>query len=458
MPRAARSPPSGTPRTPPSSTGRRVEALARRVNRANVTGVFLSADKVWGQPVTGVWHHYAVTPPPEALYKGRVLNASQAMAEKKEDYRNVRRALGEFKAEAVAQSLTLLDSEVLYRSEKVCGPVKWLASLHSALAMVGRGKPADNVVWRAVAAAPAGFCHPRSSMAGTLLEDLAAGMDFAEVSRRFAAKMHPLQYQRPQAAPSAGNIAQAEKLVAQLGIAPALNRRFARVEEVEALWRPAPPKPAEPNEGVFGHLKPKGAAPTPSPIVIPPITLTWEKFRREVLPTAETIEFYAGHAPNAYAALVTAVDPDAPPILQWDRPDRRNPVSWYYKGSPSLPGEWNLAAGGHHEVTAVCLKPSQWGPDPDACPHQGKGVMFVIAGARDRHAGGSAIFPETLKAELREVRATIEAYSRSATLAGAEEASACGVMVSPGPGRDWDVTLRVTAAGRVQAYKLDRWD
>ena len=35
-------------------------------------------------------------------------------------------------------------------------------------------------------------------------EDIASGMDFDAASKRFAAKMHPLQYQRPQAAPTAG--------------------------------------------------------------------------------------------------------------------------------------------------------------------------------------------------------------------------------------------------------------
>lgn len=34
--------------------------------------------------------------------------------------------------------------------------------------------------------------------------------------------MNPLQYQRPQAAPSAGNVAQAERIVEKLGIANSL--------------------------------------------------------------------------------------------------------------------------------------------------------------------------------------------------------------------------------------------
>lgn len=82
-------------------------------------------------------------------------------------------------------------------------------------------------------------------MIGTLLKDVATGMDFATVSARFASKMHPLKYQRPQAAPRVGNIADAEKIVAQLGIARSLERRFARIDEIDTLWkyRPVPEVP-----------------------------------------------------------------------------------------------------------------------------------------------------------------------------------------------------------------------
>src|SRR5690606_31045341 len=104
-----------------------------------------------------------------------------------------------------------------------------------------------------------------------------------DVAHSFAAKMHPLQYQRPQAAPTAGAIAAAERLVEQMGIAPALRRRFARLDEIEALWRPAAePEPAESAGGVFAHLTPKGKIPTRE-LELPATTMTWEKFQRTVL-------------------------------------------------------------------------------------------------------------------------------------------------------------------------------
>jgi hypothetical protein len=62
-------------------------------------------------------------------------------------------------------------------------------------------------------------------MIGTLLEDIEEGLDFGDVSRKFASKMHPLQYQRPQAAPSVGNIEESEKIVAKLSTGEPMGER-----------------------------------------------------------------------------------------------------------------------------------------------------------------------------------------------------------------------------------------
>lgn len=420
-------------------------ALADKTARAKVTGVFLSRDATWGRPVTGEWTHLAVTPPKTMLYAGIAKTPRQAMAEKGEDYKNVLRALAEFSTSILDEALRVLKADALYRSEKVIGPAKWLRDLYRA----AEGANRSNVVWRAVATAPPGFAHPRSSMIGTLLEDIEKGLSFDEVARRFAAKMHPLQYMRPQAAPSAGNIAQAEKLIASLSAAGSLARRFARVEEIDALWRPPLAVSVERKAtGVFGHLMPKDATAALS-LVVPPQTVTWEKFARTALPKAVAIEALVPSRGD-FAALLTAENADAPPILQWDAHDRRNPFSIYVYHAGSSARDWGLRGGAWAKVTAVCLNPSQW--YGGNFPHHGKGALFVIEGSRDQRNCGNALFPETLKSEFHGIRATIEAYSRSAKLAGREEASACGLMFQGAHVRVTDVD------GATIEYRLDRLD
>lgn len=434
-----------------------MRAMQKIVENAKVTGVFLTTEKVWGQPKTDVWRHLSVTPSPSMVFRRSTQTAGQAMAEKLEDFKAVMTALNEFHPLLISQAMRVLELDTLYRSEKVLGPATWLRDLAIART-AAKGTARANVVWRAVATAPAGFCHPRSSMIGTLLEDIKAGMDFDDVAKRFAAKMHPLQYQRPQAAPKAGAIAAAEKIVEQLGVAGSLARRFATIGEIEAVWRPGAfrdsAKAGTRTEGVFSHLKTKE---DPMVLVAGTTTITFDKLLRTVLPGAEKIElFVPARAP--FAALVTAVNMDAPPIIQWDRPEQRNPFSWYLYSTPSLASSWNLSAGMIPQVTAITLRPSEWFGGNFS--HQGEGAFFIIDGCKDvNDRVGSCLFPEMLRSEFHGIRAVLESFSsdENSRMDGQAEASACGIMIKKGI--PCDVLIRVFSKDMVAVdYRIDRWD
>lgn len=427
--------------------------VLRMVRKAKVTGVFYSKLDTYGTPVTGEWTHYAVKPPSSFVFRNLIKTPYQAMAEKREDYKNVVRSLAEFSAEALDQALRVLKSESLYRSEKLLGAAEWLSDLQK-IRTTGRGKAKDNMTWKAVAQAPAGFCHPRSSMIGTLLEDIIAGMDFETIKSRFDAKMHPLQYQRPQSAPTAGNIAQAEKMVEQMGLAPSLRRRFARVDEISSIWTPKNSVQTPLHYGgVFGHLTPKGKSNLGS-LNLPAATMTWDKFSRTVLPEADEIEFFVPRGNGLYTALVTAADPTASPILQWDREEQRNPFSWYVYHYGSLPSDWNLQSGEYVKVTAIAYQPSAWNGGFD---HHGNSITFCLDGCRDlRNNGGLALFPECLRSELHQIRATIEAFSRVGKIEDFDGGHASGIRLQKGT--TWNASFRVTSKGLKSEYRLDRWD
>jgi hypothetical protein len=435
----------------PDYYGVTVRALYAASKKARVTGPFMSREGVWGIPRTGEWSHFSVEPPASIKFRHGILTPNQAMAVKREDFRTVATALADFTPAMLAEALRLLEAETLARSERFIGPVKWLADLHAARAAAKDSRIRDNLLWRAVAAAPDGFCHPRASVVGSLLEDIAAGLAFADIKARFNAKLHPLQYQRPQAAPSAGNIAAAEKIVERMGIAPSLERRFARLDELEAIWKPKAPHAAPKGATVFGHLQSKDAAESVA-VNMPTLTMTWVKFAAKILPGAEAVQFAVPSHGN-FIAFTSATNMDAPPILKWDREDKRNPVAWYVYHGGSTASQWGLRVG-WCKMNAACLPPPQWGDKP--MPELGTGVVLVLDGAADTRSGqGNALFPESLHGELHAVRATIEAYSRRAEIGGREEASACGYHL--GKGRI-NVTLRVTSAGQLTDYRIDRWD
>lgn len=438
-----------------------VKALAKAVRKAPVNGVFLSSVATLGLPqnvatniLRGYWSHMAVTLPKERVFRASSLKtAGQAIAEKLEEHGMLGRALGEFSADHVQAAVTLLEAgNALYRSEKCLGVARWLLDLMRTIGATKDQRIKANLLWRAVATAPVGWAHVRTTMIGTLLEDLQAGLDIATVQRRFAAKMDPLIYQRPQVAPSAGNIAEAEKVIAAMDAAGSLRRRFARLEDLVTLWTPKPVQPAE-KGGVFGHLKAKGEAPKIG-LVLPTSTMTWDKFSRDVLPVAERIEFQAP-SHGSYFAFVTACDPEAPPILQWDHEDARNPVSWYVYGNGSPATQWGLF--GWVDVTAITDRPSQWDATRKQ-EHHGRAAHLILNGAKDSGRPGLGLFPEILRSELHAIRATLEAHSAGQTPEGREEASACG-WVGVRNSSGWGFTLRVHRAdGSVGIYKIDRWD
>jgi hypothetical protein len=433
-----------------------IHAISNRVGKARVTGVFLTSDSVLGcasnsspKSPTGQWHHMHSTARP--MKRNPLATADQIMAEKREDYGTLCRALAEFPEELVRRTHALLTTGGLYRSEKCVGTAKWLLDLHEAREATKNARTRENLTWRAVTTAPPGFCHVRSTIIGTLLEDVAAGKPFEEIKRAFDAKVHPLQYQRPQAPPTDGQLTAAEEVIRKLASAGALARRFATLADVaaDAVWMPKEKSPEAPGS-VFGHLKSGRAA--PEPIDVPAQVITWDKFWRTVLLEADRVEYRVPMRGNFFA-FVTAADPDAPPILQWDRDDSRNPVSWYIYHGGSMASAWGIRAGAFVTVTAITTQPSSWGGGGE---HHGNGAYFVLDGAKDSQKSGLALFPEILKSEYHGVRVAMEAYSRSREIAPTD-GSACGLALQKSAG-SWDAVVRVTSRGVRAIYKLERWD
>ncbi len=385
----------------------------------------------------------AVNAPAKFVYREGALTGGQAMAVSREDFRTVATALAEFKAPMLDQALRLFNADALSRSEKFIGPLRWLRVLHDR----PKGRAGENVLWRAVATAPAGYCHPKASVIAPLLDDIVAGLPFDDIKAKFEAMLHPLRYQRPQAAPSWGNIKAAEALVEKLGIKASLERRFARLDELETIWQPHADRPADTGGGVFGHIKPKNGGSVPV-VDLPSVTMTWDKFARTVLHKVERMDFHVPSHGN-FEAYLTAENADAPIIFKWG-----NPVSSYVYHGGSPAHRWTLAYAAWVPVLGLASRPNLWGEHPK--PHLGEGLLLVLKDAVDTTTNqGNALFPETLNDDLHGVRATIEAYSKAAPIGRPEGQLACGYGIGKGTAQ---LALRVFADGGWSAYQIDRWD
>jgi hypothetical protein len=239
-------------------------------------------------------------------------------------------------------------------------------------------------------------------------------------------------------------IDRAEKLVEQLGIVKSLERRFARIEECKLLWKPA--VQIDNIDGVFAHLRKQSNG----PCIMQAGKITWMKFVKNILPSAVKIEAEVSTHGN-FCALVTATHADAPPILQWDDVNRRNPVSLYMYRDGSYAHNWNIQPG-FQEISGITDNPVHWNGKSS---HHRHIAFFLIPGAVDTRNSSLGLFPKILKAELREVRSVIEAHSKRNKLSGATEASACGLALDSKQGTKVRVTISTDTAIE---YTIDRWD
>lgn len=441
-----------------------VATIKSKVEAANITGVFVTDKTELGCAKTGIWTHMAVDVPKKIIYKGRIGTTFQEAARKAEDYKVLRSSIAKYPQKDVETAVNLLRSDALYRGEQILPMAEWFLETIK----LAHGKAdANNILWYRAASAPRGFCHIPAGMVGTLLDDIMEGYSVSAIKDRFNEKMHPLQYQRPQAAPTAGNVKRAEEIVAKLGLEKSLERRYAHLDEVQAIWKPVKEDSSQRDKGIllekttaFGGVFAgipikKKRSEDKYQMEAPETVITFEKFRRTVLTSAEKMELLVTDHNDSYAALLTAAHSDAPPIIQWDREDERNPFSWYLYINGSSCEQWNLSPG-WNAVTAVVLQPNMWSGRP--CGFNTNGAMFIVEGAKDLKGPSSAcLFPNFLKGELYEVRATIEAYSNNTKLVGNEDADACGLLIQSSS-KNLSVKLRVTTDVGVALYKIDRWD
>jgi len=419
-----------------------VDELRQAVVSRPIVGAFVTADATVGNPTTNGWDHFAVKLPSARRHQSFTESSQAAAAKVREETTMLRRGLGEFPVATVTFAIALATSGMLQRPEKAEPMLRWLLDLHTRLRGLGATQR-ESLLWHVATTAPAGFTHVRGGIVGTLLEDVAAGVLTGDIARRWAEKVDPSQYMRAQVAPSAGNLRRAESIIQAMEAAGSLRRRYVTVgDAVETLWSSKPEVPtASPSGPVFGHIVAKAkAAPTTQPLDLGEVKMTWDKFRRTMLADAENIEYNVPSTMAQFAALVTAVYASAPPILQWDGGDARNPVSVY--SSTSVPSAWNLTPGAWVPVDFVSPMPYHW--NGNAAANQKEGILMALRGCRDvKRTSGGGFLPEFLRSELREIRSSLDAYARSARVEGVDKAAACGVALM----KTADVaTGRVTAS------------
>jgi hypothetical protein len=417
---------------------------------------FFWSESDWGKRYEGGFSHFSAKVKPN--HASRTQTAGGAMAEAQQRASHLARALGELKPEHLTRAMHLGKLGRIERGDKVAPMAEWLLNVQGQLAELRTPVKSRNVrrgrlLALAEAVAPAGWTTPRSSVLGALVEDMESGLSDDQVIKRHGGRVDPMKYQRPTTV-SEGNIARAEAMIASMNLEQSLRRRVATLDEVPCLWKPTHAARVE-SGGVFGHLRGHSRETAErSTLNARPIPISFAKFRRDVLPLATKMEMMLPYR-GSYCGFLTAGNADAPPIIQWDRPEARNPLSWYLYNGGSGPSDWGLLRVSKAEVLGVAAKPCA-----ETMPESALsvGALFVLAGARDMRGASANLFPELLRGDLREVRSTIEAHGQKtkaeACLLDSTAQHASGYLVGAGDA----VEVLVRTLGGVGRYSIDRWE
>lgn len=307
-----------------------VDALSKLIHSAPIADEFLHFTTKVGTAQSNVLendqvvtynHFHAVLP--QNFVKPNS-DIATALSRSRSNVQVLERSLIELTADAAETIIELNAQGSLYRGNEQIASVNLFLDLKNKYdALDAAGKEA--FVWtNGLKLGERGKF--RNTAIGTLLEDLSGGMDIESAVKRWEKVMAPANYKRPTALVTGAMIKKAQEKVQELGLMDSLPRRYAVLEDLTVNNVLFADRNTQKATDVFGDLLKGAKKPVKGPANVEEISI--EKFIREVLPTATSIEALVEnrHTGNL-VSLVAPVYPDAPNMLKWD-----NNFSWSYNG------------------------------------------------------------------------------------------------------------------------------
>ena len=312
------------------------EALQARVRAANIGDLFLvnKNEVSFGAKVSRslgadgkaiTWNHLHTGEIPGTL---RSATAGQSRGDYRTTVQVFERGLVELKPEAVSTVLSLVEANSLYRGEEHKPALVQFAKAQRAY-LEKDPRERSLFAWAQAHGPAARF---RNTVIGTLVQDLSEGMDDERAVASFEAKVAPQNYKRTTALITPRMIEKALEKIAELGLEPALERRFARIGDIsvnDVLWVDSGIRPLMKgglNETLMKHA---ASAVNRADDAEKAEDITIDKFMKEVLPKATGLEllFKNGHLGNLMS-LTAPVHPEPKQLFRWT-----NDFAWSYGGN-----------------------------------------------------------------------------------------------------------------------------
>lgn len=361
------------------------------------------------------WRHFSIELP-QRRNRGRnyVVTKKEMgpiLSEARAQHDVLLRSFRELTRDAVDTVEELIATNSLYRGEEQKYPVAMFSQLKERFDKLPKAEQ-DNFVWaclQGTISVPAmkkdadgiggAVAKIRNHSIGTLLIDLSGTparpatkdepekkakppLDLEDAVRRYDSIMAPINYKRPTALVSKKQIEAAREKIRELELESALDRRFAELRDIKAtnmLYVNRDVRKKIIND-VFDTISTK-AKKSPPKAMAKVDTISIEKFLKDVVPNAESIEVMleGRHAGNL-VSLIAPADPSAKPLFKWD-----NNFSWAYSGDMTDSIKEKVKKAGGNVTGDLCCRLA-WNNFDDLDLHmRGPNGMYIYFGNKVDH-------------------------------------------------------------------------
>lgn len=210
------------------------EKMAELVRSAEIINVFRTSENHFSSQTTRElaedgsvinWNHFHCTVPAkhQSNEVGSVLGSFATSAAV------FKRGLEELRITDVDAVIDLVNDNLLYRGAEHLVSLKAFRALKAAYDKINSAEQRNLFVWENIGNHAKGF---RNTVIGSLVQDLSAGVDIENAVGSFEAKVAPENYKRSKSLITPAMIKDAMKTIKSEGFESALERRFAKIDDV----------------------------------------------------------------------------------------------------------------------------------------------------------------------------------------------------------------------------------
>lgn len=271
------------------------------------------------------WNHFHTGEIPRHL---RVALPDTARGDYRTTVQVFERGLLELTPEALETVISLVNANNLYRGEEHKPTLLAFQRLQREFLALGEGAR-SLFVWANAGGQGARF---RNTVIGTLVQDLSERQDLERAVKSFETKVAPQNYKRTTALITPGMVKKAMETIAELGLEPALERRFAVISDVsvnDVKWVDGAVKPLMKGgigDALMQHANANGKSRKDDERAE---DIALDDLMARVLPETIGMEvFFKGSQLGNLMSLTAPVDPEPKQLFRWS-----NDFAWSYGGN-----------------------------------------------------------------------------------------------------------------------------